>query len=110
MPLEKLSSVRCFGGSQERYRHFSTSCICEMTFSIFLPEQLAMGADLKLPVLYWLSGLTCTDENFVEKSGAQRMASELGLVLVIPDTSPRGDEVPDDEKKAMTLAWERGFT
>ena len=69
-----------------------------------------MGADLKLPVLYWLSGLTCTDENFVEKSGAQRMASELGLVLVMPDTSPRGDEVPDDEQKSYDFGLGAGFT
>ena len=68
-----------------------------------------MGADLKLPVLYWLSGLTCTDENFVEKSGAQRIASELGLVLVIPDTSPRGDEVPDDEQKSYDFGLGAGF-
>ena len=109
MPLEKLSSAKCFGGTQERYKHFSTSCICEMTFSIFLPEQLAMGADIKLPVLYWLSGLTCTDENFVQKAGAQRVASELGLIIVAPDTSPRGEGVPDDDDGAWDFGLGAGF-
>lgn len=107
--MEKLASNKCFGGEQLRCKHFSSSLLCEMTFSIFLPQQLATGADLKLPVLYWLSGLTCTDENFVQKAGAQRVASELGLILVAPDTSPRGDNVPDDPEQAYDLGLGAGF-
>ena len=80
-----------------------------MTFSIFLPEQLATGADVKLPVLYWLSGLTCSDENFVQKAGAQRLASELGLIIICPDTSPRGEGVPDDAEGAYDLGVGAGF-
>lgn len=80
-----------------------------MTFSVFLPEQLATGADVKLPVIYWLSGLTCTDENFVQKAGAQKLASELGIILVAPDTSPRGEGVPDDAEGAYDLGLGAGF-
>jgi S-formylglutathione hydrolase len=80
-----------------------------MTFSVFLPEQLSTGADIKLPVLYWLSGLTCNDENFVQKAGAQKLASELGLILVAPDTSPRGEGVPDDPEGAYDLGHGAGF-
>lgn len=80
-----------------------------MTFSIFLPELLATGADAKLPVLYWLSGLTCTDENFVQKAGAQRLASELGIIIVAPDTSPRGEGVPDDKENAYDFGLGAGF-
>lgn len=90
-----LSDVRCFGGSQRRYSHRSDVLACDMQFSVFLPPQAS--SQVPLPVVYWLSGLTCTDENFVIKAGAQRVASELGLVLVMPDTSPRGAEVPDSD-------------
>jgi len=83
-----------FGGWQQRYRHTSSSLNCSMTFSIYLPPP---RDDNPPPVLYWLSGLTCNDENFTMKAGAQRIAAELGLVLVMPDTSPRGDDVPNDE-------------
>ena len=107
--MEELTSSQCFGGRQLRCRHFSTSLMCDMTFSVFLPEQLASGAEVTLPVLYWLSGLTCTDENFVQKAGAQRIASELGLIIVAPDTSPRGDEVPDDEQGAWDFGKGAGF-
>lgn len=109
MPLEQLSRNKSFGGTQVRVKHFSTSTICEMTFSVFLPEQLATGADVKLPVVYFLSGLTCTDENFVQKAGAQRIASELGVILVAPDTSPRGEGVPDDPEAAYDLGLGAGF-
>lgn len=109
MPIEEIASNKCFGGTQLRCKHFSTTLICEMTFSIFLPEQLATGADVKLPVLYWLSGLTCSDENFVQKAGAQRLASELGLIVVAPDTSPRGDNVPDAEDGAYDFGHGAGF-
>lgn len=90
--MELLEEHRCFEGWQQRWRHDSSVLNCAMTFSIFLPPQ---RSDARPPVLYWLSGLTCNDENFTTKAGAQRVASELGIVLVMPDTSPRGDEVAD---------------
>ncbi|NWA44172.1 S-formylglutathione hydrolase [Pseudomonas reactans] len=92
--MELLEEHRMFGGWQQRYRHTSSSLNCSMTFSIYLPPP---RDDNPPPVLYWLSGLTCNDENFTMKAGAQRIAAELGLVLVMPDTSPRGDDVPNDE-------------
>jgi|APGre2960657444_1045066.scaffolds.fasta_scaffold00025_19 S-formylglutathione hydrolase len=85
-----LSEVRSFGGWHRRYSHASHECGCTMTFAIFTPP-LAVGA--RAPLVYWLSGLTCSDENFAQKAGAQRVAAELGLALVLPDTSPRGVEV-----------------
>ncbi|MFW5408857.1 S-formylglutathione hydrolase [Pectobacterium brasiliense] len=91
--LELLEEHRMFGGWQQRYRHVSETLNTAMTFSIYLPPT---QDDTPPPVLYWLSGLTCNDENFTTKAGAQRVASELGLVLVMPDTSPRGDGVADD--------------
>ncbi|MFJ5357297.1 S-formylglutathione hydrolase [Pectobacterium sp. CHL-2024] len=91
--LELLEEHRMFGGWQQRYRHVSETLNTTMTFSIYLPPT---QDDTPPPVLYWLSGLTCNDENFTTKAGAQRVASELGLVLVMPDTSPRGDDVADD--------------
>ncbi|WP_284070763.1 S-formylglutathione hydrolase [Pectobacterium quasiaquaticum] len=91
--LELLEEHRMFGGWQQRYRHVSETLNTTMTFSIYLPPT---QDDTPPPVLYWLSGLTCNDENFTTKAGAQRIASELGLVLVMPDTSPRGDGVADD--------------
>uniref|UniRef100_A0A2A4YSE5 S-formylglutathione hydrolase n=1 Tax=OCS116 cluster bacterium TaxID=2030921 RepID=A0A2A4YSE5_9PROT len=93
--MENISNNKCFGGWLKRYSHQSTSLNCEMKFSIFLPPQVNDGG--KVPVLYWLSGLTCTDENFMQKAGAQRMAAELGMALVVCDTSPRGDDVADDD-------------
>nr|WP_205701005.1 S-formylglutathione hydrolase [Jeongeupia sp. USM3] len=90
--MELLSSNCAFGGWHKRYRHRSTATGTVMTFAIYLPPQAQGGT---VPVLYWLSGLTCTDENFATKAGAQRVAAELGLALVMPDTSPRGDGVAD---------------
>ncbi|WP_201276975.1 S-formylglutathione hydrolase [Microbulbifer sp. ALW1] len=92
--MELVSKTHCFDGTQCQYSHRSEVLDCDMRFSIFLPSQAEK--DQQFPVLYWLSGLTCTDENFSQKAGAQRMAAELGIVLVIPDTSPRGDDVADD--------------
>ena len=92
--MELLEEHRCFDGWQQRWRHDSTALHCAMTFSIFLPPP---RDNTPPPVLYWLSGLTCTDENFATKAGAQRVAAELGIVLVMPDTSPRGENVADDE-------------
>ncbi|MEX2963053.1 S-formylglutathione hydrolase [Microbulbifer sp. TYP-18] len=98
MTLELVSSTKAFDGVQQRYRHFSETLDCTMHFAIFLPPMAErMDREPQLPALYWLSGLTCTDENFSQKAGAQRMAAELGIALVIPDTSPRGEQVADDE-------------
>lgn len=91
--MELLEEHRCFEGWQQRWRHDSAVLKCPMTFSIFLPTPRTTPP----PVLYWLSGLTCNDENFTTKAGAQRVASELGIVLVMPDTSPRGENVPNNE-------------
>lgn len=91
--LTKVSSTASFGGLHEQYSHASSSTHCTMRFAVFLPPQALQGQ--KVPVLYWLSGLTCTDENFMQKAGAHRMASHYGMAIVAPDTSPRGDDVPD---------------
>ncbi len=93
-PLENISRNRSFGGWHKQYRHRSQVLNCEMRFAIYLPPQAATGP---VPVLYWLSGLTCTDENFMQKAGAHRMAAELGIALVAPDTSPRGEDVANDD-------------
>jgi S-formylglutathione hydrolase len=94
--MQRIEHIKEFGGYLNRYTHHSTSCQCQMTFSVYLPPQ---AESRRLPSVYWLSGLTCTDDNFRVKAGAQRYAAELGLALVIPDTSPRGDEVPDDAER-----------
>ncbi len=106
MSLERLSTVRCFGGEQHRFKHRSTALNCDMIFAIFLPPQ---AADASVPVVYYLSGLTCTDENFVTKAGAQRAAAELGVAIVAPDTSPRGDGVPDDPEGGYDMGLGAGF-
>lgn len=93
MTIENVSCNRMFGGWNKQYRHASSSLDCDMRFAIYLPPQASNGH--KVPVLYWLSGLTCTDENFMHKAGAQRIAAELGIAIVAPDTSPRGDAVAD---------------
>lgn len=95
MTMERLEHRACFGGWQDVYRHRSETLGCDMSVAVYLPPQAESGA--KLPVLYWLSGLTCTEQNFITKAGAQRYAAEHGLILVVPDTSPRGDDVPDAE-------------
>ncbi len=92
--MEMLEEHRCFEGWQQRWRHDSATLNCAMTFSIFLPPP---RENTPPPVLYWLSGLTCNDENFTTKAGAQHVAAELGIVLVMPDTSPRGDHVANDD-------------
>lgn len=107
MTLEIISSNKSFGGWHRRYRHHSATLKCDMTFAVYLPPQAEQGA--RLPVLYWLSGLTCTDENFMQKAGAQRLAAELGLVLVAPDTSPRGPDVPGDPDGAWDFGLGAGF-
>lgn len=92
--MEMLEEHRCFEGWQQRWRYDSSTLNCPMTFSIFLPPPRDHTPP---PVLYWLSGLTCNDENFTTKAGAQRVAAELGIVLVMPDTSPRGEQVANDD-------------
>lgn len=91
--MQRIEHRACFGGWQDVYEHASSALRCTMRFGVYLPPQANAGA--KLPVLYWLSGLTCSEQNFITKAGAQRYAAEHGLVLVAPDTSPRGDGVPD---------------
>lgn len=93
--LKLVSSVRCFDGEQRRYEHQASTLDCTMQFSVYLPPQALDGEHV--PAVLWLSGLTCSDENFSAKAGAQRIAAELGLALIIPDTSPRGDQVADDD-------------
>ena len=94
MSLEQIGANQNFGGQQLRYKHQSATLNCEMTFSIYLPPQVNNGP---VPVLYWLSGLTCTDENFMQKAGAFKKAAELGIAIVAPDTSPRGENVPNED-------------
>jgi S-formylglutathione hydrolase len=91
--LDVVSRNRCFGGEQGTYAHASRATGTRMRFAVFLPPQ---AASARVPVLYWLSGLTCTEENFVVKAGAQRTAAALGLALVVPDTSPRGLGLPGE--------------
>mgnify|MGYP001818537517 CR=1 FL=1 len=104
--MEQIGSNKCFGGQQQRFRHHSAVLDCDMTFSVYLPPQVETAP---VPVVWWLSGLTCTDENFVTKAGAQRYAAELGLALVAPDTSPRGQGVPDDPEGAWDFGLGAGF-
>lgn len=90
--MKHIESIKEFGGFLNRYRHFSDACQCDMTFSVYLPPQAEQQS---VPVLYWLSGLTCSDDNARTKAGMQRYAAEQGIAIVFPDTSPRGDDVPD---------------
>ena len=106
MTIEQISINKCFGGEQQRYKHQSTALSCEMNFSVYLPPQVTSGP---VPILYWLSGLTCTDENFVTKAGAQKYAAEEGIAIIVPDTSPRGEDVPDAPDKAYDLGLGAGF-
>ncbi len=94
--MQLIESIKEFGGMLNRYQHESKACNCTMTFSVYLPPQTNFD---KVPAVYWLSGLTCTDDNVRTKAGAQRYAQELGIALVMPDTSPRGDDVPDEPDK-----------
>lgn len=104
--INLVATQKMFGGHQSQYKHFSDACQCEMTFSIYLPPQADSAA---VPVLYWLSGLTCTDENFVAKAGAQRIAALLGMAIIMPDTSPRGEHVSDDPDGAWDFGLGAGF-
>ena len=105
--VERLSQNKSFGGWHKQYRHQSAVLNCSMRFAIFLPPQASN--DNPVPVLYWLSGLTCSDENFMQKAGAQRLAAELGIAIVAPDTSPRGEGIADDPQGAYDLGLGAGF-
>lgn len=91
--MKLIESIKESGGYLNRYEHQSTSCDCKMVFSVYLPPQ---AENNKVPALYWLSGLTCTDDNARTKAGMQRYAAEHGIALIFPDTSPRGDDVADE--------------
>ncbi|MFY8327983.1 S-formylglutathione hydrolase [Pseudoalteromonas sp. ZZD1] len=93
--LDNLTTVKVSDGWHKQYSHTSTSTHCKMRFAVFLPPGASQTN--KVPVLYWLSGLTCTDENFMQKAGAFKKAAELGIAIVAPDTSPRGENVPDED-------------
>jgi len=93
--LTLISSNKSFGGSQNVYSHQSETLNCPMKFSIYIPEEAEINN--KVPVLYWLSGLTCTEENFVIKAGAQRYAADTGIAIVCPDTSPRNVDIPGQD-------------
>ncbi len=92
--VEPAAQVRVFEGWQQHIDHRSDACDCSMRFAIYLPPQ---AEHHEVPALYWLSGLTCTENNFVEKAGAQRYAAECGIALVVPDTSPRGLDLPGED-------------
>lgn len=104
--MEQIAENKSFGGRQLRFRHDADSLGCNMQFSVYLPPAAEQG---QVPVLYWLSGLTCTDENFVHKAGAQQYAARHGVAIVAPDTSPRGEDVPDDPDGAYDFGLGAGF-
>ncbi|MGL1956029.1 MAG: S-formylglutathione hydrolase [Colwellia sp.] len=105
--LTQLSKAKTFDGWHYQYSHQASTTYCAMRFAIYLPPQASDKN--KVPVLYWLSGLTCTDENFMQKAGALKMAAELGIAIVAPDTSPRGDNVPDDVDQSYDFGLGAGF-
>lgn len=106
MALEQISAAKCFGGTQFVFRHASAETNCDMRLAVYLPPAAARGP---VPVVWFLSGLTCTEENFTVKAGAQRVAAERGLMLIAPDTSPRGEGVPDDPEGSYDFGLGAGF-
>jgi S-formylglutathione hydrolase len=92
--MKTISTSKSHGGVQGVYSHASQACTCDMTFAVFVPPQ---AAEKPCPVVWYLSGLTCTHQNVMDKGEYRRMAAELGLIVVCPDTSPRGDDVPDEQ-------------
>ena len=106
MSIETISSNRSFGGTQGVHKHASSATGTDMTFSVFVPDH---AAGTKLPVIWYLSGLTCTHANVTEKGEYRRACAELGLIFVAPDTSPRGDTVPDDDAAAYDFGLGAGF-
>ena len=107
MKLTQVSKTKTFGGWHYQYSHQSSTTNCVMRFAVYMPPQASENC--KVPVLYWLSGLTCTDENFMQKAGALKVAAELGIAIVAPDTSPRGEGVPDDENGGYDFGLGAGF-
>lgn len=108
--LEKVNESFCFGGQLQTYRHASKVNNCNMQFAVYLPPQYQQASENEpLPVLYWLSGLTCTEENFIAKAGAQQYAAKHGIVVIAPDTSPRGEDVPDDPDCSWDFGLGAGF-
>jgi S-formylglutathione hydrolase len=107
MTIETVSTNKAYGGTQGVYRHASTATGTDMTFSVYVPPQAEAG--VKLPVVWYLSGLTCTHANVTEKGEYRRACAELGLIFVAPDTSPRGDGVPDDPTGAYDFGLGAGF-
>jgi S-formylglutathione hydrolase len=103
--MKEIESIKESGGYLNRYSHDSKICQCEMTFSVYLPPQAEIE---KVPALYWLSGLTCTDDNARTKAGAQRFAAKHGIAIIFPDTSPRGAQV-DDQPERYDLGQGAGF-
>lgn len=99
--LKETSSAKCFGGYVKTFTHNSPSLKCTMTFAAIIPPQ---AEDRKVPVLYWLSGLTCSEQNFITKAGAHKAAAEKGIMVICPDTSPRGVRVPGDD-----ASWDFGL-
>ena len=93
--LERVSRNKSFGGWQEVWKHDASATHTPMQFGVYLPPQAAEGP---CPVVYWLSGLTCTEQNFITKAGAQQAAAELGLIVIAPDTSPRGTDLPGEHE------------
>ena len=104
MKLKEIERHSSFNGEQYKYSHTSEILGCDMTFSIFLPSN---KEGKKIPLIWWLSGLTCTDDNFTQKSGFQRLAEKYQVAVIMPDTSPRGEHIPDD--KAWDLGQGAGF-
>ena len=104
--MDQIEAHKSFGGQQLRFSHDSDTLNCAMTFSVYLPPQAEQGP---VPALYWLSGLTCTDENFMTKAGAQQYAAKYGMAIIAPDTSPRGDEIPDDPEGSYDAGLGAGF-
>lgn len=107
MTIENISQAKVFSGWHKQYQHHSDVLNCQMRFAIFLPPQASNTNPV--PVLYWLSGLTCSDENFMQKAAAFRVAAKLGIAIVAPDTSPRGDTVADADDGAYDLGLGAGF-
>ena len=109
MTIELVSQNKSFAGWHKQYSHQSSVLNCDMRFAVYLPPQAVGEARKSVPVLYWLSGLTCSDENFMQKAGAFKVAAELGMAIVAPDTSPRGEGVADDQDGAYDLGLGAGF-
>lgn len=106
--MERLSTAKSFGGEQAVWKHASAALSCDMRLAVFTPPADKHGKG-PYPTLFWLSGLTCTEDNFTVKAGAQRVAAELGLMIIAPDTSPRGDGVPDIDPKTYDFGKGAGF-